>query len=160
MKLLFGLSNTTLTKFSLTTLLTFCLASWNPIAQAEDATVSSIEEAISTDQVLHTDLVLLALKADFYNRRCRGISVSKNFNKVNRLFITKYSLTANNYIKVFINPDVKAEKITLEREFKRELGKIGGCSAAKKQQWRKEINNLFNALYQQAEKSTWYPEEI
>ena len=115
---------------------------------------------ISEEQALHTDLVLLAMKSDFYNRRCRGISVAKNFNKVNRLFITKYSLTANNYIKQYINPDVRQEKEIQEREFKKELNRVGGCNAARKNGWRSEISDLFHNLYQQAQKSTWFPEEI
>jgi len=154
-------------------LLGLTFISWQPIAFAENDVKSNVETIAETpteqpssaqapippEQILHTDLVLLALKSDFFNHRCRGISVNKSFNKVNRLFITKYSLTANNYIKTFINADVKAEKHDQELEFKKELNKIGGCSAAVKQGWRKQINDLFNELYRQAEKSTWFPEE-
>ena len=108
---------------------------------------------------LHSALVLKALQVDFYNVRCRGISVAKNFNKVNRLYITKYSLTANNFIKNFINPDVRAEKQIQEIDFKKNLNQLGGCSKAKEQGWIKQIHDEFNHLYQQAEQSTWFPEE-
>ena len=107
---------------------------------------------------LHSALVLKALQVDFYNVRCRGISVAKNFNKVNRLYITKYSLTANNFIKNFINPDVRAEKQIQEIDFKKNLNKLGGCSKAKEQGWIKQIHDEYKNLYQQAEQSTWFPE--
>lgn len=108
---------------------------------------------------LHSKLVLKALQVDFYNVRCRGISVAKNLNKVNRLYITKYSLTANNYIKDFINPDVKAEKKAQEIDFKKKLNQLGGCSKARQQGWLKQIRQEFKDLYQQAEQSAWFPEE-
>ncbi|MDX1352429.1 MAG: hypothetical protein R3254_05400 [Thiomicrorhabdus sp.] len=108
---------------------------------------------------LHIDLVLKALQLDFYNVRCRGISVAKNFNKVNRLYITKYSITANNFIKQFIDSDVRAEKEKQEVEFKRNLNRLGGCSKAKQQGWIKEIHDQFGELYQHAEQSAWFPEE-
>ena len=111
------------------------------------------------DLKLHSDLVLKALQLDFYNARCRGISVAKNFNKVNRLYITKYSITANNFIKSFINPDVRSEKEAQEIHFKKNLNSLGGCAKAKQQDWIKEIHDQFNDLYQQAEQSAWYPEE-
>jgi len=108
---------------------------------------------------LHSDLVLKALQLDFYNVRCRGISVAKNFNKVNRLYITKYSLTANNFIKNYINKDVRAEKENQEIAFKKNLNALGGCSGAREKGWIKEIHDQFGDLYEQAEKSTWFPEE-
>ena len=57
------------------------LLSWQGTAFAETASEQPSTSAvpISDDQLLHTDLVLLALKADFFNHRCRGISVNKNF---------------------------------------------------------------------------------
>ena len=108
---------------------------------------------------LHSELVLTALQLDFYNNRCRGTSVAKNFNKVNRLYITKYSITANNFIKEFINQDVRAEKEAQEIEFKKNLNRLGGCAKAKDQDWIKEIHDTFRDLYQEAEKSTWFPEK-
>ena len=106
---------------------------------------------------LHSGLVLTAMQLDFYNNRCRGTSVAKNFNKVNRLYITKYSITANNFIKDFINQDVRAEKEAQEIEFKKNLNGLGGC--AKDQDWIKEIHDTFRDLYQEAEKSAWFPEK-
>jgi len=107
---------------------------------------------------LHSDLVIKALQLDFYNNRCRGISVAKNFNKVNRLYITKYSITANNFIEQFINPDTRAEKEALKIDFKKNLNLIGGCAKARNQGWIKNIHDGFREQYKKAEKSAWYPE--
>jgi len=114
---------------------------------------------VSDEQTLHTSLVLTALQLDFYNARCRGISVAKNFNKVNRLYITKYSLTANNYIKLYINADVRKEKSQHEVAFKKNLNLLGGCKKAKEQGWIKALHDQFNIKYNQAELSAWFPEE-
>lgn len=113
----------------------------------------------NSDLKLHSELVLTALQLDFYNNRCRGISVSKNFNTVNRLYITKYSLTANNFIKHYINSDVRKEKVSQETAFKKTLNSLGGCAKAKEQGWIKEIHDEFKTRLQQAEKSTWFPED-
>ncbi|HHT00720.1 MAG TPA: hypothetical protein ENK73_07690 [Thiomicrospira sp.] len=128
-------------------------------SQVKDNPSNASKNTLSAEQILHTSLVLTALQLDFYNERCRGISVAKNFNKVNRLYITKYSLTANNYIKLYINPDVRKEKAQHETAFKKNLNAIGGCSNAKKQGWIKALNEQFNKKYDQAELSAWFPEE-
>jgi len=118
------------------------------------------ESVVSEAQQLHTDLMLAAIRADLYNTHCRGTSIAKNFNQVNRLFITKYSLTANKYIKTYINKLVNVEKGLQEREFKMSLNKIGGCRQAKKRDWRTTISGEFKNLYRQVKNSTWYPEEL
>lgn len=159
----------TVLHLSKATLLTLSLGFSVPLlaavaAETESTTVTEQETiekpVISAEQKLHTALILTALKVDFYNARCRGLSVAKNVNKVNRLYITKYSITANNYIKIYISEDVRKEKANQEIAFKKALSKIGGCSKAKQQGWVKSLRDEFNDLYEQAEKSTWYPEEL
>lgn len=115
---------------------------------------------ISPEQLLHSKLLLTALRLDFYNARCRGQSIAKHFNQVNRLYITKYSLTANNYIKTYINADVRKEKAQQEIAFKKDLSKIGGCAKAKNEGWVKSLRDAYNKQYLQAEQSSWFPEEI
>jgi len=129
-----------------------------PITQT-DTQASQAESVQNPEQELHASLVLMALKLDFYNSRCRGLSVAKNFNQVNRLYITKYSLTANNFIKQYINNDVRQEKASQEIAFKKTLNSLGGCSKAKEQGWIKEIHDQFKTMLEQAEQSTWFPEE-
>lgn len=118
------------------------------------------ESKVSIDPELqrHIDLIENALETDAYNKRCRGISVSKALNKVNRLYVTKYSLTANNFIKNYIDRDVRAIKADRQHSFNHRLNKIGGCKAAKDEGSVKQLKIEFKALYEQAEKSPWYPE--
>lgn len=151
----------TVLQLSKVTLLTLSIGFSSHLFAAVESEQATIEKpVISAEQQLHSALILTALKVDFYNARCRGLSVAKDVNKVNRLYITKYSITANNYIKIYINEDVRKEKANQEIAFKKALSKIGGCSKAKQQGWVKSLRDEFNDLYEQAEKSTWYPEEL
>ena len=133
----------------------FSLSSYSVLAN--DVPDSQVNQ--NPELKLHSELVLTALQLDFYNNRCRGTSVAKNFNKVNRLYITKYSITANNFIEEFINPDARAEKDAQEIDFKKNLNRLGGCSKAKDQDWIKEIHDNYRNLYRKAEKSAWFPEK-
>ncbi len=122
----------------------------------------SFAEPISKteDQALqnHIDLIEVALLTDSYNARCRGISIAKALNSVNRLYVTKYSLTANNFIKTYIDPDVKTLKIERKHRFNKMLNVLGGCQAAKSKDSIKRLKKHFKSLYETAEKSPWYPE--
>lgn len=113
---------------------------------------------IDPELQLHIDLIETALKTDAYNKRCRGISTAKILHQVNRLYVTKYSITANNFIKHYINEDVKSLKIERQQNFNQLLAKIGGCQEAKSQGWVRQLQTDFKSLYEQAEKSPWYPE--
>lgn len=118
------------------------------------------EPLVKTDPELqlHIDLIEVALKTDSYNKRCRGISTSSNLHRVNRLFVTKYSITSNNFIKDYINEDVRALKTEREHTLNKLLAKTGGCEKAESQEWVKQLRPDFKRLYEQAEKSPWYPE--
>jgi len=106
----------------------------------------------------HIDLIEVALLTDSYNARCRGMSVAKALNSVNRLYVTKYSLTANNFIKTYIDPSVKNLKIERKHRFNKMLNVLGGCQAAKSKNSIKRLKKHFKSLYETAEKSPWYPE--
>ena len=122
------------------------------------AQASETLEKIDPELQLHIDLIELALKTDSYNKRCRGISTAKNLNQVNRLYVTKYSLTSNNFIKHYINKDVRALKAERQQALNQLLAKIGGCQKAESQDWVQQLQPDFKRLYEQAEKSPWYPE--
>ncbi len=120
---------------------------------------SSAKEQESTPELkTHIDLIEVALLTDAYNKRCRGMSISKSFNQVNRLYVTKYSLTANNFIKTYIDRNVKALKIERQHRFNKMLNILGGCQAAKSKDSIKRLKKHFRSLYDTAEKSPWYPE--
>lgn len=122
------------------------------------AQASEIKSKIDPELQLHIDLIEIALKTDSYNKRCRGISTAKLLHQVNRLYVTKYSLTANNFIESYINEDVRTLKTERQHTFNRWLAQIGGCQEAKSQDWGTQLKTEFKTLYEQAEKSPWYPE--
>lgn len=119
---------------------------------------SEIKSKIDPELALHIDLIEVALKTDAYNKRCRGISTAKLLHQVNRLYVTKYSLTANNFIESYIDEDVRTLKTERQHALNRLLAKTGGCEEAKSQEWGMQLKKEFKTLYEQAEKSPWYPE--
>jgi len=116
------------------------------------------ETLIDHELQLHIDLVSNALQTDSYNKRCRGMSISKSLNQVNRLLVTKYSLTSNNFIKNYIAKDVEAFKSERYHDFNKNLNLMGGCKVAKSEGIVKQLKKEFRDLYDQAEKSPWYPD--
>ncbi len=106
----------------------------------------------------HIDLIEIALLTDAYNVRCRGISVAKSLSQVNRLYVTKYGLTANNFIKTYIDPNVKTLKIERQHRFNKLLNVLGGCRAAKSKEAIRGLKKHFKTLYETVETSPWYPE--
>ncbi|VAW45411.1 hypothetical protein MNBD_GAMMA04-2314 [hydrothermal vent metagenome] len=107
---------------------------------------------------IHIDLLEIALLTDAYNKRCRGMSISQSFNQVNRLYVTKYNLTANNFIKTYIDTNVKALKSERQHRFNKMLNVLEGCRAIKTNGSIKLLKKHFRTQYEMAEKSTWYPE--
>ncbi len=130
-----------------------CLLTFSPPSLAEQSV-----NANSPELQTHIDLIEIALLTDAYNKRCRGISVSKSLNQVNRLYVTKYSLTANNFIKTYLDPDVKALKLERQHRFNKLLNELGGCQAVKKNGSIKLLKKHFRTQYETAENSPWYPE--
>lgn len=122
-------------------------------AQASETLVK-----VDPEVQLHIDLIEVALKTDSYNKRCRGISTSTNLHQVNRLYVTKYNITSNNFIKDYINEDVRALKAARQQTLYQLLAEIGGCQEAESQDWVKRLQPDFKRLYEQADKSPWYPE--
>lgn len=143
--------NTTLTLL-ITTFLSVLLSN----AQASE-TVAKTD--LKTDPILqlHIDLVETALLTDAYNTRCRGISISKYLQDVNRLYVTKYSLTAHNFIKRYVHEDVRTLKSDRLQKFNQQLMQVGGCQTSESHDWSVQLNAEFKAEYQRVEKSVWFP---
>ena len=131
-----------------------------PIQAATSTTTQTTHNASQplSDVALHTVLIETAIRYDFYNKRCRGVSFDKHYDKVNRLFVTKYRLTVHNYVRRHLNQDIKVLKQTLEHQLNEQLNQLGSCQNAKDQGLVDDLQNQFNQLYQQAEKSPWFPE--
>ena len=123
---------------------------------AENATETVPVEQLE-DEALHSRLVNVALDLDLFNEQCRGLSVNRNFNKVNRLFINKYSLSANNYIESFFRQEIRVYKKIKQQQFIQTLASLKGCKGAKKAGWDKQLKSDYNILLRKAEDSGWFP---
>ena len=98
---------------------------------------------------LLADLVRTSLEYDLYNARCRGNAASTKINDSNRLFVSKYSVTVNQVISLYIGEDVFAARATIEQDFLQELSRMGGCKLAKKKGLRKELDQNYRQLVEQ-----------
>jgi hypothetical protein len=115
---------------------------------------------VDPDKAQHDQLVMLALEYDFYNQRCRGMSMQKHFNQVKRLFVTKYSQTPNNYIEAFMvssGNDFRAFKKAQESKFLQSLAQQGGCKGFKSSGRLQQLQKAFNLRFQSVESSSWFP---
>lgn len=110
-----------------------------------------------TGEELHVALVKTALKYDYFNQRCRGVSASQKEAKVNRLFIEKYNLTINNFIKQFLTRDPRETEAALKKELYAEIYQFGGCQQAREKGLEDSLKKGFRELYQKTESSPWFP---
>ncbi|RUM91307.1 MAG: hypothetical protein DSZ27_06640 [Thiomicrospira sp.] len=108
-------------------------------------------------EALHVALVKTALKYDYFNQRCRGVSASQKEAKVNRLFIEKYNLTINNFIKQFLTRDPRETEAALKKELYAEIYQLGGCQQAREKGLEDTLKTDFRHLYQKTESSPWFP---
>ncbi|WP_321276615.1 hypothetical protein [Thiomicrorhabdus indica] len=109
------------------------------------------------DEALHSRLVNVALELDWLNQKCRGLSIQRNFKQVNRLFINKYSLSANNYIEGFFAREIRDYKADKSQEMIRLLAQKKGCKQALKEDWDRDLKKEFNTLLRKVEESSWFP---
>lgn len=128
--------------------LLFTCFSWS--AQAEPKALQG--------QALHTQLIEVALQYDTFNQRCRGVSAAKNKAAVNRLFIRKYRLTVNNYIKAYLTPDPRVTENRIKDATIRKIAEQGGCQKARQEGFEKQLKKDYRRLYEAAELSAWFPE--
>jgi len=108
---------------------------------------------------LHTALITTAIEFDVFNQRCRGVSMAKKVSKVNRLYLRKYDITVNNYIKVYLSQDPRDARKNLKNEMIRNISKQGGCLALKKKGMRKQFKQRYQQLFKKVELSAWIPEQ-
>jgi|ACQI01.1.fsa_nt_gi hypothetical protein len=110
-----------------------------------------------TGEELHSKLVVTTIGYDAFNNRCRGVSVSVKEAKVNRLFIRKYSVTFNNYIKVYMSRDPRVAKAEIKQDIVNVIAEKGGCQEARKAGMRKDFKQDFRTLFRAVEASPWIP---
>lgn len=120
--------------------------------QAETETLESL-----SGEPLHVRLIETTIRYDFFNQRCRGVRASANQSEVNRLFIQKYRLTLNNFIKQYISTDARAYRDQLQDNLYRQVAEMGGCQPARDQGLETRIKSDYRKLLEQVEVSSWYP---
>lgn len=120
--------------------------------QAEDEMVETL-----TGEALHIRLVETAIHYDFFNQRCRGVRASANQSEVNRLFIQKYRLTLNNFIKKYITTDARDLRDRLKNGLYRQVADMGGCQPARDQGLETHIKSDYRQLLEKVEVSSWFP---
>ncbi|WP_319381482.1 hypothetical protein [Thiomicrorhabdus sp.] len=103
-------------------------------------------------------LIEAAIQNDWFSKRCRGVSINKYFNEVNRLYIERYGISAHNYIERFQELEFAGYKETIELAMQRRLIELGGCQAAKRQDWDRALKNTYKAALKKVETSNWFPE--
>ncbi len=146
------------TKNHLTALLLMLFLFSLQAISAETPTNGKVEAQLEEIEREQTLLIIQSLENDFFRQRCRGSSLAKYFNQTNRLFLSKYGFTANNYIRDYINPEIDVYKANLKQSFLKTLIRAGDCAGAREQNWRKKMNDEYDRLYEEVEKSIWFPE--
>ena len=99
--------------------------------------------------MLLADLVRTSLEYDLYNARCRGNAASTKTDDSNRLFLSKYKLTVNQVINLYIGKDEFALRSTIEQDFMQKIILMGGCKMAKKSGIQKELDQKYRQLVEQ-----------
>ena len=94
-------------------------------------------------------LVRVSQEYDIYNARCRGNAASTKTENSNRLFLSKYRLTVNQVINLYIGKDDRAERAMMEQHFLQKLSLMGGCRMAKKKGLLKEVDQEYRQLFEQ-----------
>lgn len=110
-----------------------------------------------TGEALHLKLVEIAYQYDSYNTRCRGLSISREVDDVNRLFLRKYGITINNFIKLNIDRDVRGYQNSVKQEFHKGLYELGGCEATKDTDFLNILRDNYRMLFRKAQNSPWFP---
>ena len=98
---------------------------------------------------LLAELVRASQEYDLYNARCRGNAASTKTKDSNRLFLSKYRLTVNQVINLYIGINDRAERATMEQDFLQKLSLMGGCKMAKKKGLLNELDKNYRQLFEQ-----------
>jgi hypothetical protein len=120
--------------------------SWILIVSAGNATANPMLDD-ETGELL-ADLVRTSLAYDLFNRRCRGSRALTKTEDANRLFLSKYSLTVNQVITLYVGDDARAERANIEQAFLRRISQMGGCKQAKEQGLEGELDRDYRRLYE------------
>ncbi|WP_019895915.1 hypothetical protein [Hydrogenovibrio halophilus] len=108
-------------------------------------------------QALHEELVRTAMAFDVFNQRCRGVSASTQASQVNRLFVEKYRMTVNNFLRELMQVDGRELEQKIERSVNQTVMGLGGCQKARADGMEQRFKENFRTLIEKARQSPWYP---
>ena len=118
---------------------------------------NSIQIDKLTGKALHLKLVEVAYRYDYYNKRCRGISISREVNEVNRLFLRKYGITINNFIKLNIDRDTRGYQNGVKQKLYQNIFEMGGCQSDQNDPFLDQMQRDYRTLLENAQTSPWFP---
>ena len=95
---------------------------------------------------LLVELVRTSQEYDLYNARCRGNAASTKTENSNRLFISKYRLTVNQVINLYIGKDDRAERAAMEQNFLQKAKRDGWLQDGEKERSAKRIGSKLSAI--------------
>jgi hypothetical protein len=108
-------------------------------------------------QALHEELVQTAMAFDVFNQRCRGVSASTQESQVNRLFVEKYRMTLNNFVREMMPMDARQLESDIETRINQRIVELGGCQKARADGMEAQFKADFRTLMEKARQSPWYP---
>ncbi|KUJ72894.1 hypothetical protein [Thiomicrospira sp. WB1] len=123
------------------------------------ATVMAAETDLTTleGQPLHEQLVRTAMAFDVFNQRCRGVSASTQESQVNRLFVEKYRMTLNNFVREMMPMDARQLESEIQARINQRIFELGGCQKARADGMEARFKADFRTLMEKARQSPWYP---
>ncbi|MBN2864831.1 MAG: hypothetical protein JXK16_02375 [Thiotrichales bacterium] len=121
----------------------------------ENAPTLPIEQL--TGEALHVKLVEVTYQYDYLNKRCRGVSLSTMVQELNRLFLRKYGITVNNFVKLNIDRDTRGYKESVNQAFSEKLFELGGCPGASESNLVDTLKEQYRVLFENAQTSPWFP---
>ena len=121
------------------------------------AWASDKDLAMLKGQPLHEQLVRTAMAFDVFNQRCRGVSASTQESQVNRLFVEKYRMTLNNFVREMMPMDARQLESDIRSRINQRIFELGGCQKARADGMEDRFKADFRTLMDKTQQSPWYP---
>ena len=96
---------------------------------------------------LLVELVRAAAEYDLYFARCRGDISGRRTGNVKKALINKYGITVTHVQDdYFPEHSYQAARKNLEKDFLRQISRLGGCKGAKKQGLQDSLHSRYREL--------------
>jgi hypothetical protein len=99
---------------------------------------------------LLVDLVRASAEYDLYFARCRGDISGRRTDNVKKVLINKYGMTVTQVQDdYFPERSYQAARKNLEKDFLRQISRLGGCKGAKKAGFQDRLRARYQGLLEQ-----------